>query len=257
MEPFFFGDPGRRLFGAYHPPAHDARDTGVLICPPVGQEAIRSHRALLKLAEQLAQAGFPSLRFDYSGCGDSQGDLDAVSWDQWRHDTIGAGRELIGGTGASSIVLCGVRLGASLACAAAAELKAAAVVLWDPVISGAAYLEQLHAQHQEWLRGSFARNAAHLGADEILGFSWPPTLAEQVSAVDLQLHAAPAPRVLVLHASRTGNRGRSLAESWGATFVSHDAAPVWTKEKGADEFGGGMVAPAVAQSVVDWISGSS
>src|SRR5476651_2484753 len=59
-------------FGWLHiPPARLNSDTTVLVCPPLGCEALRSHRSLRALADDLATAGYPTLRFDYPGTGDS------------------------------------------------------------------------------------------------------------------------------------------------------------------------------------------
>ena len=48
----------------------------MVLCYPGGQEYIRSRRAFRQLAIRLSSAGFPVLRFDYHGCGDSSGDDD-------------------------------------------------------------------------------------------------------------------------------------------------------------------------------------
>src|SRR4051812_34449398 len=73
--PTWFGPAERPLFGWYHAPAlATARACGVVLCNPFGYEMMCSHRAYRHLAERLATAGFPVLRFDYDGTGDSAGD---------------------------------------------------------------------------------------------------------------------------------------------------------------------------------------
>ena len=53
-RPFFFGaDQG--LFGIYHPPVVPATQAA-LLCPPLGQDHIRSHRLYRQLATVLAAA---------------------------------------------------------------------------------------------------------------------------------------------------------------------------------------------------------
>lgn len=49
-------------------------DTGVLILVGGPQYRVGSHRQFTLLARSLAESGFPSLRFDFSGMGDSEGD---------------------------------------------------------------------------------------------------------------------------------------------------------------------------------------
>ena len=57
------------------PQGHSLADYAVLMCYPLGQEYVRSHRALRTLSAHLAQKGVPSLRFDYRGTGDASGHL--------------------------------------------------------------------------------------------------------------------------------------------------------------------------------------
>ncbi|MCB1843966.1 MAG: hydrolase 1, exosortase A system-associated [Halioglobus sp.] len=64
-----------RLVGIVAEPAHSpGAGTGVVILVGGPQYRVGSHRQFTLLARDLAAAGFPSLRFDYSGMGDSEGD---------------------------------------------------------------------------------------------------------------------------------------------------------------------------------------
>src|SRR5215217_413896 len=91
MNPLYFGSSQKPLYGVYHPPksqpGRPVRTTGVVLCYPLGQEYMRAHRAFRQLATLLTKSGFPVLRFDYYGTGDSGGDGDAgdvdkvVLWD--------------------------------------------------------------------------------------------------------------------------------------------------------------------------------
>ena len=61
--------------------------TAVLICGPVGFEAIHAHRSLAFLADELARHQVVALRFDYCGTGNSSGDAtmpDLVN--QWQEN---------------------------------------------------------------------------------------------------------------------------------------------------------------------------
>jgi len=109
----WFGPTGRPLFGWLHLPAQ-AR-AGVVLCRPVGFEALSSRRAYRSLAEQLACAGLVTLRFDYTGTGDSAGDTaEEVSIATWLSD-ITAAVDFVRQTGVSCVGLIGLRLGAMLA----------------------------------------------------------------------------------------------------------------------------------------------
>ncbi|MGC0362829.1 pimeloyl-ACP methyl ester carboxylesterase [Rhodococcus sp. 27YEA15] len=91
-----------------------------------------------------AGRGFLALRFDYAGQGDSAGrqdDPNAVS--QWQA-SVAAAVSYARGTGASSVAVVGLRAGALLAASTADTLgDLRALVLWDPIISGKAYVREM------------------------------------------------------------------------------------------------------------------
>jgi len=88
--PIYFGLADRPLFGWFHPPAASLqRPMGVVLCNPIGEDMVRAHRPYRHLAETLAAAGFPVLRFDFDGTGDSSGDeRDPERVATWRAVTV-------------------------------------------------------------------------------------------------------------------------------------------------------------------------
>jgi alpha/beta superfamily hydrolase len=114
MRPFYFGAPGRRLFGVHLAPQEARRDCAVVLCYPMGQEYINSHRAFRHLARLLADEGFHVLRFDYFGCGDSEGECKQGTMSQWLSDVSTAILEVRNRSRVGAICLVGLRLGASL-----------------------------------------------------------------------------------------------------------------------------------------------
>lgn len=73
-RPLTFDCEGDRLVGILHKPA-EANAMGVLVIVGGPQYRVGSHRQFLLLARALAEAGYPTLRFDYRGMGDSDGDF--------------------------------------------------------------------------------------------------------------------------------------------------------------------------------------
>ncbi len=71
-EALTFDCAGERLFGILSRP-EAARDIGVVIVVGGPQTRVGSHRQFVLLARSLAAAGFPVLRFDVRGMGDSTG----------------------------------------------------------------------------------------------------------------------------------------------------------------------------------------
>jgi pimeloyl-ACP methyl ester carboxylesterase len=258
IEPFFMGLPERQLFACYHLPTEPARDCGVLICYPSWQEYIRSHRACLLLARRLARAGFPVLRVDYYGTGDSAGDSGAADLEQWKGDLRQAIAELRDRTGVAAISLVGLRLGASLATELAVESRdIASLVLWDPVVSGESYLEETLGEHRDAIYRFHIRPKSVTSEErpsEILGFQVSRRLYDAVRALDLLgVQRSPAPKVLIIE-SHTGEQAERLAEQLTAcgAHTSHQHVPcfkLWTES--VDK---GLVPTPVLTAISDWLS---
>lgn len=257
IEPFFFGPQGRPLFGCYHEPeGWPAREQGVLICYPFGQEYIRSHRACHHLAAQVARAGFPALRFDYSGSGDSWGEADEVDLDQWRADLRLAAAELRARSGVDQVVLVGLRLGASLALLAAPQTAdLAGMVLWEPVVHGRAYLDELRAQHEAALLRFFALPQDHRATaypGELLGFALGEAMRTTIERVDLLAAPPPRSRPTLLIANHPTEALAALSRHLGAagqaTYEHVPCFTVWT-----DDVDKGLVPQPVIDGITAWL----
>jgi pimeloyl-ACP methyl ester carboxylesterase len=118
---------------------------GVVVVAPPGFEDLCSHRALDMLAQMLADAGLPTLRFDLPGSGDSLGDEDdARLADQWIASVSNAIDELRRVTDVERVALVGLRVGALLAAEVASRWgDVAKLVLLAPPSSGKAYVREL------------------------------------------------------------------------------------------------------------------
>jgi pimeloyl-ACP methyl ester carboxylesterase len=211
--PIHFGAAGRPLFGFFHPAADGAvRGTGVVLCSPIGTDQTRSDRAYRHLAERLAASGFPCLRFDLYGTGDSGGDEfvpDLVNG--WLDDVGTASDELRARTGVQSIALVGLRLGATVAMAhAAARGGIDSLVLWDPCVSGASFVGEVTKLHKLYMRIEPQLAKApppRTDGEEALGTFLPRALLDELSQIDLLRTASrPAARALVIDGGHVAGR---------------------------------------------------
>lgn len=208
------------------------RNGGVVLCNPFGYEAMCLHRCYRILAERIAAAGIPTLRFDYHGTGDSAGsDHDPDRLAAWTASISIAIEELRRRAEIKDVTLFGVRLGATLATLAGTERQdLAGLVLWSPYLTGRAFLREMRMMQSAGAEQAFAsaeddsasaaskrtdesaptmKGSAANGAskppvrssadEEAIGFLLSaPTVAE-LSKVDLRARKiAPAPRVLLL-----------------------------------------------------------
>lgn len=187
--------------------------TGVVLCAPLGHEAMWSHRAWRHLADEIAAAGMPVLRFDYPGTGDSAGS--GLEPEFLRHAVsaiIEAAAQLRALSGVEELVLCGIRLGASLAVLAAEAMQAeaggagkvAGLVLAAPVVNGRSYLRELRALHLNWLNSAGLDPDAHRPGDgsiDVLAFHFAADTVHEIESLRLDRRAPCAvPRLLMLDA---------------------------------------------------------
>ncbi len=202
LELFHFGRAGAELLGCHFTPAAPARSLGVVLCYPLGHEYLQYHRVFRQLSRMLLDAGFPVLRFDFLGCGDSAGDSADWRLERWREDVGLAVLELGKRARVSEFALVGMRLGGTLAAQAASTRDdVRALVLWDAVSSGRSYLEELRALHAGMLRYAHVlpRPARDDDGTEVLGFSLSGALVADLEGLHLSsLARKPAARALVI-----------------------------------------------------------
>ncbi|MEZ5283257.1 MAG: alpha/beta hydrolase, partial [Vicinamibacterales bacterium] len=142
---FFQGSGDYTLFGVLHRPAQpDPVRPAFVFCHPLGEEKLWAHRVFVAYARELAAAGYPVLRFDLMGNGDSGGRFGELSVTAARDDIRLAMDEARRLTGAAQVSLLGLRLGATLASLVAettTDLRH--LILWAPSLDGDRYLQDL------------------------------------------------------------------------------------------------------------------
>ncbi len=136
------------------------------------------------------------MRFDYDGTGDSAGDDgDPARVDQWL-SSIGHAVTLARQSGARSVALVGMRMGALLAAAASRHLSAIdGLVLWDPCWSGSGFVKEQRAT--SLLR--FGPTEHQDGASELPGYLYQADTVNELKGFRMPTgDICPNGRVLVL-----------------------------------------------------------
>ncbi len=166
---------GRRLAATLHyPPLEGGRDAArfpaVAICHGFAGNRIGENRLFVKAARAFAAAGYATLRFDYAGCGESDGDYGASTMDDWIDQTRYALDYLLDldFVDPQRVTLLGHSLGGAVAVLTAArDKRVKTLALWAPaghpfqdivaIVGKAAYEE-----------------AVTQGATEVLGYAIAP-----------------------------------------------------------------------------------
>lgn len=260
MIPQFFGKPSAQLYGVYHAPVGTPRDMGVVLCYPFGQEYMRAHRAYRQLASLLAKKGFHVIRFDYRGTGDSSGNIESVQVQDWIEDVGGAIDEMRTVKRISSITVVGLRLGALIAAAACdRRVDVERLILWDPIVDGAAYEHELLAEianekPSPW-GGPMSGNAEMASGDIYYnGFVLTAPMRESLRSLALSTMSVAAPQRVLLAVSHETPVFTGLKIQWQARAgFDYSFTPAPHDWNYVDNFGAILLPQPVIQSIVEWL----
>lgn len=137
MESFveFRNASGKWLRGMVHRPSRISRRRapGVVFFHGFTGDRMESHWIFIRCARALAQAGIASLRFDFYGSGESEGEFREVTLRGEMADARAAVKYFRRQKGIDSdrVGLCGLSLGGCIAASIAAGVQAQALVLWS------------------------------------------------------------------------------------------------------------------------------
>ncbi|MCG3188191.1 MAG: hypothetical protein LKCHEGNO_00084 [Burkholderiaceae bacterium] len=183
---------GEQLLGILHCPEQPASDLGVVIVVGGPQYRAGSHRQFVHLARALADGGFPALRFDCRGMGDSSGS--PRSFEQLDDDIRAAVAELQARVPTvQRVVLWGLCDGASAALLYMNARRDPAVhglALANPWVRTEATLARTQLRHYYWrrlLQGEFWRQ-------RLTGKGWGPAWRGFIETVRSRRELAPAAR---------------------------------------------------------------
>jgi pimeloyl-ACP methyl ester carboxylesterase len=246
MNPFHFGTGGRRLFGVYEPAVQGSPGTrAAVLCQPWGREYLHAHRAMRQLAIRLSVAGYHTLRFDYFGTGDSDGDMEDAGIAGWEADIESAIAEIRDIAGATQVALIGLRLGATAAARVAARGTGAvnALVLWDPILSSGAWLAPLDA----------APASHHGDVVELHGFRVGAAMLRDFGSIDLPAApGVPGMRSFMAVTERMPAHARLEAGRAGDLLEVEyiNSARPWIEDVAT----GGTLPVEVIRRIVEWLA---
>ena len=242
------------FFGCFHAEETAApADRVAVICAPLGHEYTRAHRTMRHLADRLARAGIPALRFDYHGVGDSAGsDLDPDRVATWIGNIRLAVERARTLSGRRNVCVIGVRLGATLAALASRDVEVDELVLWNPAVKGRPYVRELQA-----LAATAARATTVVeGALESAGSVMTAQTLDSVRAIDLLATPPRAGRVLVVGRDDVAPDA-TLVEHLDQAGIAADSMrlPGWSAMMAEHQFS--VVPDEALAAIVGWVQARS
>ncbi len=197
-----------------------------MLCPPLDIEGVCTYFTYRQLAIRLAGDGIAVVRFDYDGTGDSAGSSsDPGRVTAWLR-SVGDATEVIRGHGEMPLCLVGMRVGALLAAFEAARRgDVEALVLWDPCLSGRAYVREQRLFHRVGLDAGPLRRPGF----ELSGLQLDPGTATDLS----RLRLADLPPRLAAHHLVLTHPHRPTPEDLEAHFAGVGAE--WGRAVGQSE----------------------
>ncbi len=139
---------GAPVFALLHAPQTPAPapETAVLICPPFGWEEVCSHRARRAWAVHLALGGYPALRLDLPGTGDSADPPGGEQLELWSDALAVSCAWLREETGCARLAVLGIGLGGLVSWLAIARgAPVDELALWGTPARGRSIVRELQA----------------------------------------------------------------------------------------------------------------
>lgn len=207
-----FRSDGQQIFGIIHRPLNLQTYPAVLICHGLAGTKVGYRRLYVKIAEQLAESGIAALRFDFRGCGDSEGSFEDMTISTEVEDASRALEFLRNDPHIDSqrIGMFGRSFGGLISVLAAKhhpQLKC--LVLWAPVFNGDQWREKWELMQKARLPAKeskklMAVNGMTPGINffkELFTLNIHPALNDIKSLPLLHIHGEKDEMVTVQHAS--------------------------------------------------------
>ncbi|MFO7947996.1 MAG: alpha/beta fold hydrolase [Armatimonadota bacterium] len=139
LQHVYIKNEGQNLLGAYHQPPPDTprRPLGIVMLHGWAGYRVGAHQMFKRLSAWAEEDGFVSLRFDFRGRGDSEGDAEDTTLTTMISDTVAAVKWLVEESGLQRIALVGDCSGAEVAIGAGPLCpQVDTMILWSAPMVG-------------------------------------------------------------------------------------------------------------------------
>ena len=135
-------------------PTVGMKDVGVLFVHARGGNKLGPHRMFVELEQKLNTIGFPTLRFDLAGCGDSTGDISKLGTDSEIKDILAVVDFFVSERGLNKVILLGISRGARMCFSTLAKntfQAAGAVIISAPTSSALSATKSFSTRLKEYV----------------------------------------------------------------------------------------------------------
>ena len=190
---FFPSTDGTPLYGVWHRETATPPRNPIVLVPALFDERRTAGAAWVSLARELARNGFPVLRFEFRGEGESLGNGAQRLWPDLLNDLYAAIQRTATLASSKQVDVIGLRLGATLAWQAAQEPRHLEGITWNRLIA-IAPITKGQTQERLWrlrtkIRSEIGGTAAQTSSDkDVLDLDGLPIhmkFMEAIKALDL------------------------------------------------------------------------
>lgn len=145
LVPEFLTGPSGRLFCLHYKPSQSTNSgcPAIIHVPALTEEMNKSRRMVSLQARQFVEAGCPVYVFDLYGTGDSDGELEDVTWSCWQLD-LQYLCDYVAEQNATKVLLWGLRGGCLLAASCLDHPDVMGGLFWQPLRDGQQVVTQLN-----------------------------------------------------------------------------------------------------------------
>lgn len=165
---------GQKIFGVYHKPVGLQKYPAVLICHGLGGNKCGKYRIYVVLSSMLSALGIASLRIDFRGSGDSEGEFAEMTLEGEVSDAL-KGLEFLTRDPAvdqSRMGIFGRSFGGTIAVLAASRFSnIKSLAMWAPIFSGNQWIEKWNFVHAHELTDEHRENMMRING-QIPGYEF-------------------------------------------------------------------------------------
>lgn len=253
-ELVIYDNEGQHIYGVLHKPIGVQKAPAVLMCHGFAGNKIGRYRIYVNLAQKLAEAGIASLRIDFRGCGESEGDFSDVTVETEVSDAC-KGLEFLRNHPAvesSSIGILGNSFGGAIAVRAAfQDQNIRSLVLLAPLFNSAQWRQKWEAVMSNSADESCHKEMARILDGNAPGPAFYPSFFKL--NLDKEMDGLKKTPILHIHSDRDDRVGQDQAEHYRRCRQDASAATHWIRlQKSDHDFSSSEERKMLIDETVQW-----